>query len=260
MYKFYFPMETMRITQNPYGDRSHHEHNLGTPKDYPIDSAGVDGGQSACFAPVDMKVTAIRGIKNKATNTIWLVSTEKVKTPTFIDNVFMAITHFNDRDKPKNYKVGQVIKKGEIICFEGTDGGDGNHLHIVVGRGYSDNWLYNSKGSLVIKGDSLPPEQVMYLYTKFTTTIMNEGGLKWERTDTDKYNDVLGARGYLKQGDSGDNISKIADFLANKVKGNYFGKYMAACVRVFQEENGLETDANIGPKTLAKMREKGLDI
>ena len=259
MYKFYFPMETMRITQNPYGSRSHHDHNLGSPKDYPIDSAGVDGGQSACFAPVDMKVTAIKGVNNSATNTIWLVSVDKVKTPKFIDHVFMAITHFNDRDKPKNYKVGQIIKKGEIICYEGRDGADSNHLHISCGRGSSNNWLKNSKGSWVIQGDCKPPEEVMYVYTKFTT-IKDAGGLKWELTDKDTYSDVLGSRGYLKHGDSGDNISKIADFLANKVKGSYFGKYMAACVRVFQEENGLEADANIGPKTLAKMREKGLEI
>ena len=72
----------MRITQNPYGNTSHHNHNLGDPKDYPIDSAGVDGTQSACFAPVDMKITAIKGIGSSATNTLWLVSTEKVKTPT----------------------------------------------------------------------------------------------------------------------------------------------------------------------------------
>lgn len=259
MHKFYFPMETMRITQNSYGDASHHKHNLGTPKDYPIDSAGVDGGQSACFAPVDLKVTAIKGIGNSATNTIWLVSTEKVKTPTFIDYVFMAITHFNDKDKPKKYKVGQVIKKGEIICFEGKDGASANHLHIVVGRGSSNNWVKNSLGAWVIQGDCKKPEEVMYVYTRFTT-IKDAGGIKWELTDTDTYNDILGARGYLKHGDSGDNISKIADFLANNVKGSYYGDYLEACVRVFQQQNKLEVDGCIGVKTLAKMREKGLEI
>jgi hypothetical protein len=261
MKKFYFPMETMRITQNPYGDTSHHKHNLGTPKDYPIDSAGVDGGQSACFAPVDMKVTAIKGVGNSSTNTIWLVSTEKVKTPKFIDQVFMAITHWNDKDGAikKHNKVGAIVKKGEIICYEGKDGATANHLHIVVGRGSSNNWVKNSKGAWVIQGDCKPPEEVMYVYTKFTK-IQDAGGIKWELTDTDTYNDVLGARGYLKHGDSGDNISKIADFLAKNVKGNYFGDYMEACVKVFQKQNGLEQDGCIGQKTLAKMREKGLEI
>lgn len=259
MYKFYFPMETMRITQNPYGDASHHKHNLGVPSDYPIDSAGVDGGQSACFAPVDMKVTAIKGIGNSATNTIWLVSVDKVKTPTFIDHVFMTITHFNDRDKPKNYKVGQIIKKGEIICFEGKDGASANHLHIEVGKGYSDNWVKNNLGAWVIKGECLPPEDVMYVYTKFTN-IVDTGGINFELTETDTYNNVLGDRGYLKHGDSGDNISKIADFLAKNVQGNYYGDYMESCVKVFQRQNGLKDDGCIGEKTLAKMREKGLNI
>ena len=68
MNKFYFPMETMRITQNPYGDTSHHLHNLGNPKDYPIDCAGADANKSACISPVNMKVTAIRGKGNKTTN------------------------------------------------------------------------------------------------------------------------------------------------------------------------------------------------
>lgn len=261
MYKFYFPMETMRITQNPYGDTSHHKHNLGTPKDYPIDSAGVDGGQSACFAPVDMKVSAIKGKGNSATNTIWLVSTQKVKTPKFIDYVFMAITHWNDGDGAikKHNKVGAIVKKGEIICYEGKDGATANHLHIVVGRGSSNNWVKNSKGAWVIQGDCKPPEEVMYVYTRFTT-IKDAGGIKWELTDTDTYNDVLGPRGYLKHGDSGDNISKIADFLAKDVKGSYYGDYLEACVRVFQQQNKLEIDGCIGPKTLAKMREKGLEI
>lgn len=264
MYKFYFPMETMRITQNPYGDTSHHKHNLGTPKDYPIDSAGdihTTGGRSACFAPVDMKVTAIKGVGNSATNTIWLVSVDKVKTPKFIDHVFMAITHWNDNDGAikKHNKIGAIVKKGEIICYEGTDGASANHLHIVVGRGSSNNWVKNSKGAWVIQGDCKPPEEVMYVYTRFTT-IQDAGGINWELTDTDVYNDVLGPRGYLKHGDSGDNVSKIADFLAKDVKGNYFGDYMEACVKVFQKQNGLEADGNIGPKTLAKMREKGLGI
>lgn len=259
MYKFYFPMETMRITQNPYGDSSHHKHNLGTPKDFPIDCAGADGGQSACFAPVDMRVTAIKGVGSSATNTIWLVSCDKVKTPTFIDHVFMTITHWNDKDKPSKYKVGQIIKRGEIICYEGTDGASANHLHIVVGRGYSDSWTENSKGAWVIKGNTKLPEEVMYVYTKFTK-IVNEGGLNFVLTNGIYYNNVLGERGYLKHGDSGDNIGVIADFLASNVQGKYFGDYMEACVKVFQKQNGLEVDGCIGEKTLAKMREKGLNL
>ena len=119
---FKFGMETMRVTQGPDGKTSHYNHSHGNPADYPIDVAGVDGGQSAYFAMCDMKVVAIKGVGNKATNTIWLETTEKVQTPTFIDIAWLALTHWNDSSKTAKYKVGDIIKKGEIICYEGTDG------------------------------------------------------------------------------------------------------------------------------------------
>ena len=256
MDKFYFPMETMRITQSPYGNTSHHPHNIGTPKDYPIDCAGIDGGRSAIFCPTEMKVTAI---KFCSTNTIWLVSTKKVNTPTFNDYVFMTLTHWNDDDAhiKKHNKVNSIIKKGEIICLEGTDGATANHIHICCGRGYSDNWTKNSKGKWVMVGDNKPPEEVMYRYTKFTTRVMDNGGLNWISTDKDVCDDFLPSRGYFTKGDSGKNVEKIDDFFANKVKGDYFGDYTIAIVKEFQKQHNLEQDGNIGPKTLAKMIEQG---
>ena len=259
MDKFYFPMETMRITQNPYGNTSHHNHNLGTPKDYPIDCAGVDGGKSAIFSPTEMKVTAIRGVGNKGSNTIWLVSTKKVKTPTFTDYVFMTCTHWNDNDSAikKHNKIGNIVKKGEIICYEGTDGAKANHIHICVGRGYSDNWVTNSKGSLVMTGDNKLPQEVMYRYTKFTTRVVDNGGLSWVSTDTDYIKDFLPDKGYFTKGDSGTNVSKINEWLSNKVKGDYYGDYTTAIVKEFQRQNNLETDGNTGKLTLSKMIEQG---
>ena len=67
----------------------------------------------------------------------------------------------------------------------------------------------------------------------------------------------LPSRGYFKKGDSGKNVEKICDFLSTFVKGDYFGDYAVACTKVFQKQNGLEADGNIGPITLAKMKEKG---
>lgn len=258
MDKFYFPMETMRITQSPYGNTSHHPHNTGTPKDYPIDCAGVDGNRSAIFAPTDMKVTAIRK-GDGISNTIWLVSTKKVKTPTFTDYVFMTLTHWNDGDRQiaKHNKVGDIINKKEIICYEGTDMATANHIHICCGRGYSDNWVKNSNGKWVMTGDNKPPEEVMYRYTKFTTKVMDNGGLNWVSTDTDTCPDFLPARGYFTKGDSGDNVEKICNWFSEKVKGDYYGNFLQSCVVCYQKLNGLEPDGNIGKITLAKMVEQG---
>ena len=70
-------------------------------------------------------------------------------------------------------------------------------------------------------------------------------------------NQFLPSRGYFKKGDSGVKIEKIDDFFANKVKGDYFGDYTIAIVKEFQRQNKLEQDGNIGPITLAKMKEQG---
>ena len=70
-------------------------------------------------------------------------------------------------------------------------------------------------------------------------------------------NSFLPSRGYFKKGDSGKNVEKICAFLSNFVKGDYFGDYAVACTKVFQKQNGLDPDGNIGPLTLNKMKEKG---
>ncbi len=179
---FTFPMETLNVTQNYLGGTSHLPHTTGNPKDYPIDVAGADGNQSAIFAPVDMKVVAKRGVGNKnVTNTVWLVSTEKVKTPIGEMQVFMVLTHWNDGDTAmKKWNVGSVVPARNIICYEGKDGADSNHIHMVVGIGYSDNWIANSNGKWVITGQTKKPEEIMYIDPSFTKSIKNSGGINWQ--------------------------------------------------------------------------------
>ena len=65
--------------------------------------------------------------------------------------------------------------------------------------------------------------------------------------------------GYTK-GMSNEDIRKIDDFLANKVKGNYFGDYTEACVKVFQRQNELNETGIINSDTLDKMKEQGLKL
>lgn len=83
---------------------------------------------------------------------------------------------------------------------------------------------------------------------------VKHGKLPWITYNSSSF---LPPRGYFKKGDSGKNVEKICAFLSEFVKGDYFGDYAVACTKVFQKQNGLEQDGNIGPITLEKMKEKG---
>ncbi len=81
----------------------------------------------------------------------------------------------------------------------------------------------------------------------------------------------LPERGYFRRGDTGPKIEKINLFWyeffpayanvlkrnAKDVKGPVFGENTEAWVKEFQRRTGLAPDGNIGPVTLAKMKEFG---
>ena len=83
----------------------------------------------------------------------------------------------------------------------------------------------------------------------------------------------LPSRGYFTKGDKGTSIQIISSFLAanfmgyeykTKIKiddmlGEYFGNNLIAWVKEFQRNNNLEVDGNIGPITLNKLREYGMN-
>ena len=84
---------------------------------------------------------------------------------------------------------------------------------------------------------------------------------------------VLPSRNYFTIGDNGESIGIISSFLAcnfmgyesktgvpiDKMLGNYFGNNLESWVKEFQRNNGLTPDGCIGPITLQKLREYGLD-
>lgn len=84
---------------------------------------------------------------------------------------------------------------------------------------------------------------------------------------------VLPSRNYFKIGDSGESIAIISSFLAcnfmgyerkinvpiDKMLGDYFGVNLESWIKEFQRNNNLTPDGCIGPITLAKLREYGLD-
>lgn len=272
MKNFTFGMKNMKITQNYNGTTSHktHWYNSKDYADYPIDIAGKDSGKDIYYATVDMKVTAIKGINNSMTNTIWLVTTEKVKTPSGNMKVFIALTHWNDNDRfIKNLKVGNIIKAGEPICLEGTDGANANHLHMVCGnadKGCGNGLIKNSNGKWVSNGYCMKPEEVMFIDRDFTTILdTNKLVFKDKPKEECTDNNFLGNKGYFILGDTHENIGKIGNFMyktfpaytSKKALGNYYGKYIQASIKEFQKRAGLESDGNVGPITLEKLKEFG---
>ena len=175
-----YPVDYMRITQSYNGTTSHKPHNAGSPKDYPIDEGGKDGGQSKFYCPCDeVKIVRIYGVGNKGVNTVWIQSTSPVKFACGVtDYMSMQITHMNDASL-KSLKVGQKFKRGEFMFYEGSDGATGNHFHISVGRGTITNngWTCNSKGKYVLTttNGTYIPENAFWIDKKFTTIISSAG-------------------------------------------------------------------------------------
>lgn len=168
-----YPFKTMRITQSYNGTTSHKPHTTGTPKDWPIDEGGLDSGRDPIYATVDIVIKKIYGVGNSGVNTMWIESVEPVKFANGKTDYFCAqLTHPNDSDL-RRLKAGQIIKKGGMICYEGTDGASGNHIHMSVGMGHmtGTGWTKNTKGKWVLTttNGTLKPEEAFYIDPKFTT-------------------------------------------------------------------------------------------
>lgn len=176
-----YPFKVMRITQNYSGSTSHYGHSHGSPADYPTDEGGKDMGRDPMYATCDLVVRRVYGVGNGGVNTLFVRSTEKMKTPKGFHYVCMQITHENDEDLRK-YKAGQVIKRGTVICKEGMDGASGNHIHLSVGFGdFKGNcWIKNSKGKYVIytTEGAVRPEDAFYV-DRYFTRIVSAGGLRF---------------------------------------------------------------------------------
>ena len=237
-----YPFHTMRITQSYNGTTSHKPHNTGSPKDYPIDEGGKDGGKDPVYAPCDMVVKRIYGVGNSGVNTIWLESTKPVKLANGkTDYITLMLTHSDDSDLRRR-KVGEIIKKGSIICYEGTDGASGNHIHLSAGLGkmVGNGWTKNSKGKYVLTttGGALKPEDAFFIDLDFTV-IRDSKGLKFKTLPMDEPKpgtyivtaDVLNVRtGTTKDARIADVLLKGAKVEIDHVKrgedGDWWGKIL----------------------------------
>ena len=172
-----YPFRVMRITQRYDGEASHLLHMTGKPRDYPIDEGGTDGGRDDMIAPCDLRITRIWGVGTKGTNSLFCETAAPVRLACGkTDYAAFQITHPNDADL-RRLTVGQLVKKGTVLCREGTDGASGNHIHLSVGRGRIDGtgWQKNSRGKwvLVSIGGPLKPEEAFFLDPAFTRVVFD---------------------------------------------------------------------------------------
>ena len=234
-----YPFKTMRITQSYTGTTSHYPHMTGSPKDFPIDEGGKDGGRDPVYATCDLVVKRVYGVGNSGVNTVWLESVSPVKMANGkTDYVTLMLTHPNDSDV-KRLKAGMLIKRGSYICYEGMDGASGNHIHLSVGAGRlkGNGWTKNSRGKYVLTttGGTLQPEEAFFVEPVFTT-IKDSKGLRFKRVPkiptAGKYTvntDALNVReGTTKNSHIKDVLTRGTKIEVDHVKlgwnGNYWGK------------------------------------
>lgn len=204
-----FPMEYLTITQSYSGITSHLPHNTGTPKDWPIDIGGRDGGRDWFLCPCDeMKVIKTYGVGNRGVNTVWITSTKKVVFANGKkDYVTMQVTHPNDDDL-KKIKKGQVFKRGEKMFREGTDGATANHIHLSVGKGKMSGigWTQNTKGKWVLTttNGAIKPQYALFLEQKNSAKVKKNLGIEFAMLLTKpvkyKTTDVLNIRRFAGTG------------------------------------------------------------
>lgn len=186
-----YPFRIMRITQRYDGSTSHLPHMTGEPMEYATDEGGVDAGRDWLYCPCDeMKIVRIYGVGTKGVNSIWLVSTTKCDLANGKKSIVtIIITHPNDDDL-KKLKVGQILKRGQAICREGTDGASGNHIHMAVGLGAisGNGWQCNSKNKWVLTttGGAIKPEDAFFVDPKITT-IKGSKNLLFKKVPSNKY-------------------------------------------------------------------------
>ena len=250
-----YPFLDMRITQrHDEGNHLPHNYPFKAYSDKPFDEACKDSGRSYFVPQNDYKIVEIIGLNTPTTNTVRLETVNKVKIPYQNDLVILelTLTHINE-DNLKQLKVGQIIHKNEKVILEGKDQATANHFHVTANIGKYYGLLKNSNGKWCFTYDkSLLPNEAFYIDKKINNIIDNKG-----YNFIEVPSEFLPEKGYYTIGDSDDNVIKICNWFSDKVKGNYYGKYVSSCVKVYQEEHNLEITGNVDDNTLNEMIKDG---
>ena len=246
-----YPFEYMNITQR-HDEGNHLKHWYPTPNplysDKPWDEACRDSGRSYFVAFNEWKIVEKRGTQSGGYS-VRLETTKKLKIPALKDAVIleMTLTHLNYDDYSK-LKVGQIIKKGQKLIREGTSGeATGNHFHCTINTGLYSGFYRNSNGKYVFAyKKSLLPDQAFYIDTT-KTQIINAKKYKFIGVNYSK-------------GMVSDEVANIDDFIATKVRGNYYGDYTVETIKVFQSKENLKVTGNVNLETFEKLLEKGAKL
>lgn len=169
-----YPFKNINITQN-YNQGNHINHWYGSANyiDKPWDEAGIDKGKEYFVPQNDFIIEEVLGVNSNVTNTVRLKSVNKLYLPIgTYDYLYITLSHM-DEENLKKVNVGDVLKKGDMILLEGTDGiATGNHFHITANLGKYYGFLKNSNGSWCFTYEkSLLPEEAFYIDSNFNVVV-----------------------------------------------------------------------------------------
>ena len=225
-----YPFSHMNITQRY--DQGNHVRHWKNSKDYsdkPWDEACQDSGRSYFIPQNDFKVEEVLGLGNNITNTVRLISVNKLTMPNGkTDYLKLTLSHMEESNL-RLIKKGQILKKGTKILLEGQDGNTtGNHFHITANTGKYYGLLQNSNNSWCYTYQkSLLPQEAFYLDNKFTKIVnknnvpfKNKPTIKYYKKVANKYTSIVDTLKSISIDSSFSNRRKIA--VQNNIK-NYIG-------------------------------------
>ncbi len=171
----------------------------------------------------------------------------------------------------KSYSAGNSSNFSSLIVGELLYIGTG-HIGIYIGDGLAVECTpaWKNKVQITAVGNIGPkegyPTRMWKKHCKANFIEYVEDTKPTEPTKPSSDN-FLGPRGYIKLGDRGSNVEKIANFMyktfpaytSKAALGNYYGPNIQKSIKEFQTRTGLESDGCVGPLTLAMLKKYGFN-